>query len=362
MKNLISIITISILCQIANSQTPYWEWAQSGGSTQYDRAVSIAYNDEGNLIVAGYFQSTAYFETETLTTTTSFGMFIAEYNTDGDMLWIKHVANADGGLNPEYVFVDDAGDIYVAGTFGGYSYADGITFLPSTSLAPSVGGGFVSKFSDSGDLIWANVILSADGIDFVATMDESDNLIISGTMWSAIDFYDGTSTYTLSGDLLWHIYAAKYSSEGAIMTYAKILNSPQVLYARDIVTDDGLYMTGIFNGQLICGIIPDTFWLYTDVMYSQVFMARFDPVTFSIVWATITSGPTYSFANTLTVDNDDHLFVTGTYYNEMSFGMLADTQTIMSSAPYGENFIAQYDTAGEIILAKNAGHSAVYRG
>jgi hypothetical protein len=92
-------------------------WATSAGGTDLDMASSVAVDASRNPYVAGLFGSpTITFGSYTLTNAGVGDMFLAKYDTDGDVLWAKSAGGTD--LDMSYsVAVDDSGNPYVAGYF-----------------------------------------------------------------------------------------------------------------------------------------------------------------------------------------------------------------------------------------------------
>ena len=65
-----------------------WQWASMAGSTQgYDVAHSIDIGPNGNAFITGYFQFTAYFGTDSITTNGGSDVFIAKISQQGDWVW-----------------------------------------------------------------------------------------------------------------------------------------------------------------------------------------------------------------------------------------------------------------------------------
>jgi hypothetical protein len=92
-------------------------WAKSVGETGYDWANSVVVDISGNpYITGGFNSSTITFGSYTLTNTGNTDMFLAKYNTTGNVLWAN---NAEGtGLEIAYSdAVDNSGNIYVTGVF-----------------------------------------------------------------------------------------------------------------------------------------------------------------------------------------------------------------------------------------------------
>ena len=129
------------------------------GSTQgYDVAHSIDIGPNGNAFIAGYFQFTAYFGTDSITTSGASDVFIAKISQQGDWVWTG-VAGGTSSSEAYAISVDSQGGVFVAGGF--YT---GITF---GNISYSTGGysnSFIAKANDQGNSVtwdWAITVDSS---------------------------------------------------------------------------------------------------------------------------------------------------------------------------------------------------------
>lgn len=111
------------------------------GNTVWNRQCSAVSNvgganyvkvdNEGNIYSVGFFSGTATFGTFTISTTNTYDMFLARYNSGGDCLGVRHFGYATGGK----VVVDSSGNPICSGgffntitigsnTFSSYGYID----------------------------------------------------------------------------------------------------------------------------------------------------------------------------------------------------------------------------------------------
>ena len=120
------------------------QWAR-GISGQFTEATGdgIAVDSGGNVYVIGYYAGTVTFASgTTLTSTGSYDVFVAKYDTSGTVQW----AISSGGTSIDYgygIATDSGGNVYAIGTYGGT-----ITFASGTTLT-SAGSNdaFVAKYS-----------------------------------------------------------------------------------------------------------------------------------------------------------------------------------------------------------------------
>lgn len=283
---ILHIAILSVLSSIFTIQTfaqaPDWLWAKSAGGINYDRGEAITYTADGNLLVTGYFQESAAFDTTVLTSALFSDAFIAKYTTAGALIWVKSVASSSSYPEPGKIFEDGDGNIYLVGTFGYYSGTGGggdIEFNGTTSFT-SWGNQdiFIAKYDPAGDFIWAKHIGSNQSDKVVSTMDASGNIIFSGKLWSTI-YFNSTSD-TLFPYHLFDIFLAKYDTAGSLIFYQHAASCTAVTEPQDITTDSygNIFLAGKYNGRPTFGLPVDSVDLEEDIYYSQGFIARYEPV------------------------------------------------------------------------------------
>jgi len=360
---LLTLLTSNILILSSFSQTPYWKWAKHAGGTSYDEAGALLMNNDSNLVVAGFFRGTGWFPTDTFTSSTFNGMFIAEYNRAGDMLWVKHVADAVGGIIPQFIFQDAANNYYVVGTFGDYSSGGSVTFFPSTSFT-SYGNRdiFVAKFNATGTLLWAQAIQSSEepNTTFVADMDTSGRLWIAGRMFARTVFTNPVND-TLYEDSKYHIFLSCYNSSGFLTANSKVITNnsatdPQGLEAG---INDDIYIAGYYYNRQLFGIDPDTFSIPGPIYYQDIFLTKFSAGGIHSEWA-VGSGGEFSADGVTSLNRtaEGELILTGNFTADGSINSTLGSPIPLTTTASSEVFIAKYDTLGIAHWAKNAGHSS----
>lgn len=76
-----------------------WEWTKQFGSTLEDNIFDAECDNQGNVVISGYFQGTVEFGDFTLTSQGGFDMVVAKINSEGNVLWAKNYGGTghDGG-------------------------------------------------------------------------------------------------------------------------------------------------------------------------------------------------------------------------------------------------------------------------
>src|ERR1051326_2586459 len=139
MKNFFCFSLFVFFFVSLDAQVPSWVWARrAGGYGTPDEGFEVKTDINGNIYVAGSFQSTSItFGTTTLINPdvngNSHDVFIVKYDPSGNVLW---ATRAGGSLNDEALGMDiDANsNIYVTGYFRSSSITFGsITLANSRS-------------------------------------------------------------------------------------------------------------------------------------------------------------------------------------------------------------------------------------
>ncbi|HEY3661864.1 MAG TPA: fibronectin type III domain-containing protein [Chthoniobacterales bacterium] len=187
-------------------------WAKNYGSALGDFADGVALDAAGNVYVVGYFSSTMTVQGVTVTSKGIFDIFLAKFDTNGTLLWLK-TAGGTGSDQAHGVVVDGAGNPGITGEFQGTA-----TFGTNTLRAAGLGDAFIAKYDAAGNNLWAHgggstTAFAGDPAKAIA-VDSINNFYITGDYTGTATF-DGLSV-TNTGTSGTDIFLAKYNSNGAI--------------------------------------------------------------------------------------------------------------------------------------------------
>ena len=115
-KIIIVIILFIAVCVFA--QAPNWQWAAKAGGTSSDRGYGIIIDDTGNCYVIGSFGGTATFGSYSLISSGYSDVFVAKMDATGNWLWAINAGGSAFETGYE-ITIDDAGNSYVTGSFMG---------------------------------------------------------------------------------------------------------------------------------------------------------------------------------------------------------------------------------------------------
>ena len=313
------------------------QWVRQAGGQDIDAAKNIAVDGSGNSYITGEFQGNANFGSITLTSTGSYDLFIAKYDTYGNVLWAKQ----SGGAGIEMgrgIAVDERGNCFITGYFNGSA-----TFGSTTLTSSGSYDIFIAKYDSTGNFLWADRAGST-GEDFGRniTVDDSGNSYITGTFRNLADF--GNTILTSSGDE--DIFIAKYDVSGNLV-WAKRAGGTSKDAAFGIAVDKSgnSYITGEFQGSANF----ESTTLSSTSSLPDIFIARYD-ASGNVLWAKQAGGSSNAHGRNIAVDGSGMSYVTGEFEGSASFG-----STTLSSSGGVDIFVAQFDTSGNVLWVIRAG-------
>jgi hypothetical protein len=164
------------------------QWSKRFGNTSDQTGRSVAADESGNAIVAGYFYGMLDFGGGNLASAGTNDIFVAKFDADGEHVW--SMSAGDPGHQHAYgVAADDRGNAYVTGDMSGSADFGG-------GVLTSTGGydAFIAKFWRAAPVIQSVRDVPGDQGGFVnVSWDGSgadtpfDHGITRYTVWRAID-------------------------------------------------------------------------------------------------------------------------------------------------------------------------------
>ena len=391
-----------------------FNWAKRAGGNDSDDAYGIAVDEVGNNYITGYFKNTAHFgEGASQVSLTSVGgadIYIAKYNTYGELIWINQAGGADGFDWSTDITIDNDNNLIITGFFDTQ-----VTFGEGSSAVTLTASGdnrdiYIAKYSNSGDFLWA---YGAGGDEndtgSELTVDDENNFYLVGNFKGSATFgeegnfttivaqggsedQDGfLAKYTTNGSLVWvhdygmesqdglsdvqldlfdNIHVTGYRLTGSVSYFdphiAKFDNNGNLLWAdtptgisNDGVTDfvidqnGNSYIIGYFTIDLVFGDI--TILAGNDLDLTNSYLAKYSPDG-DIIWAKSilgTGGPTPYGGNlgdegrSLTIDAFGYLYITGYMCGTTTFGNDCHT-TNLTSVDYKDIYLAKLNGNGNL--------------
>lgn len=195
-------------------------WVKQGGAapSKSNLANSISADGLGNIFVTGELSGDVNLAGTNVTSVGVSDVFIANFNTSGNLQWVRHAGYPSvqhNGYITGYsvkgiaIAADGVGSVFVTGTFAGSPDFGG------TTLTWGVGQDiFTAKYSGTGDLVWVKQIgmLSTHNFVYAISEDASGNCYITGSFGESANF--GGTSYTAIGKQ--DAYVCKYDNTGTV--------------------------------------------------------------------------------------------------------------------------------------------------
>ena len=236
-------------------------WAKKIGGSSFDKAYSIAVDNNGYSYITGYFTGTVDFDPGSNSFTLSTGniywdAFVLKLDPQGNFVWAKQITQSIGQHNEVSlsIAIDASGNVFTTGYF-----TDSTDFDPGPDtyyLYPDANPAvFVSKLDASGNFVWAFKIggHNSNSGNAIKT-DNYGNVYVAGYFYGTGDFDPGTGVFNLSSVALRDIFVAKYSSTGNFI-WAKAITRVtgsyyNEAYALAIDGTGNVLVTGSFSGTV----------------------------------------------------------------------------------------------------------------
>ena len=322
-------------------------WLRYSGGIGSNGVYQLATDKSGNTYIAGRFANQISFGAFTLTSVmpTITHIFVAKYDTAGNVLWARSAGEAGNGNDLTWtVHVDGASNVYLAGSIQSDTVALDVDTLFAT------GGDFcLIKYDSSGHELWAR---SASAHYFALpqdmTSDSKGNLYVTGFFLGDSLSFPSATIYNQGLPALQDLFFVSYDSSGNFR-WAKGYGGHDVDIGYGVVADgaDNIYLTGGFNSPSV------TFDAYTANNPSgqyAYFLSKYDS-SGNMRWMKSDSGSSQGYC--LVVDSQSNLYFTGYFYSPT---FTLDTITLQRPSVYADPmFIAKLDSSGHIFWGKALG-------
>ena len=319
-------------------------WVVAGGGGGSDVGHAIAVDAAGNSYVAGYFNGTATFGTNTLVSAGNTDIFITKQDSNGQLLWARR-AGGPGYDAAKGIAVDAQGNCYVTGGYEGVASFGGGTSLTNSSPT-SYADVFLAKFDAAGNLVWARsagVLQAVDEGTGVA-VDGAGNVLVTGR--SVLDTFAGAPVPNVG-----RIFVAKYTGAGAEvwMRKAGSYSGGNQDTGTGIATDSAgnVFVGGVFYSP-VAAFGASTF---TGLGNSDVFLAKFDAAG-TLQWARQAGGTGEDTASGVAVAADGSAYLVGALGGNANFS--GSNVTSLAGAT-SDGFVAKFAPGGTVTWVRQMG-------
>jgi hypothetical protein len=311
-------------------------WSRQFGDTCYTGTRSVAVDAAGNVFLAGSFGGGVDFGGGRLTSAGGYDIFLAKFDPSGTHSWSRRFGDSDDYQEAWSVAVDPSGNALVAGYFRGTVDFGGGALV-------SVGGEdiFVAKFDPSGTHLWSRRFGDADWqVARSVTVDALGNVIFTGEFYGTVNF-GGTSLVSAGSD---DIFIAKLSPGGAHLWSQRFGDADwQEAWGIAVDPSRSVFLAGDFDGTLDFGKGP----LVSEG--GDIFLVKFG--VSAIQWSRRFGDEEYQHAQSIAVDASGNVFLTGYFFGAVDFG---GGPLVQVGTTY-DIYLAKFDPSGSHLWSRRFG-------
>lgn len=205
---LVSIGGYDVYVARLDGSTGAWRWAVRGGGTGSDEAQAVCADAAGNVLVAGSFGGTGVFGPASLTANGQ-DVFVGKLSATGQWQW----ASGGGGFANDQAYavaVDRAGDILLAGSFRSQATFGSVQVGSNQVPLDDI---LVAKLNAAGQWQWATRAGgNSSEYGYAVAADAQNNVYVAGSVSVQADF---GSTVLNGTSLVSSVFVGRLSSAGA---------------------------------------------------------------------------------------------------------------------------------------------------
>ncbi|MCX6645304.1 MAG: PKD domain-containing protein [bacterium] len=269
-----------------------WAKRAGGGAANYDQGYGITTLSDNSTVVTGQFYGSATFgpgepnQTD-LTSAGGSDIFIARYNPDGTLAWVKRVGGASNWVDCGYgiTTLSDNSTVVTGQFIGSATFGPGEpnqTVLTSYVDACDI---FIARYNPDGTLALAKC---AEGVarGFGITALSDNSTVVTGQFYDLTTFGPGEPNETVvnSGAYGPDAFIARYNPDGTLAWAKRAGGVTDVAfldfeggYGISTLSDDSTVVAGHFFETASFGPGEPNETVLTSVGGYDIFIARFAP-------------------------------------------------------------------------------------
>lgn len=353
-------------------------WSKRYGDSNYQHSGDVAVDGSDNILITAGGEGSVNFGGGSLTPTV-YGVMLAKLDDSGNHIWSKLfedmnlmgvATDSEGNVNivgtiivDGFAFIvveqfDASGDLVWNQGFSSDYYAEGMAIAVDSSDNVIITGNywgtltfgsdsgtsasnevFLAKLDSSGTPLWGRFFGTPsaihDGTGRAVTVDDNDNIVISGWYYGSMDFGGGPTATTSYPDT-YNGYVAKFDSSGTYL-WDSVFGDVGGADALGVATDSlgNVVVVGSFDGDVDIGGST-----LTSAGITDIFVAQFD-ASGTPTWSHRYGDTSWDAASSVAINGSGDIFVTGSIVGAVNFG-----GGTLTSAGSSDVFVAQLDDSG----------------
>jgi len=329
------------------------QWATCANQAD---AYGLVVMDDGGAVVAGEFEYSAVFapgtaEEVTVTAHERYDMFVARYDDDGKLLWVR-TGGGEGRTHAAAVAPMPDGGVAISGSFARHAVFGAGEANELTVDSDTGDGIFVARYRDDGTLVWVRGLpaMRTDEGSALASLPDG-SIVIAGHFGRTVAFdtvilepQGGSDAFLVrldpSGTVLWAVRAGGPGADFAD--------------ALAVMPDGTLLVTGHFEHTAVFGPGEPFEQELRSAGDADVFLARFNADGMFLA-AMQAGGRGFDAGFAVAADEDGGAVIAGSFEDSAVFGADGPMETTLTSTGEKDLFLARYDADGALVWATMAG-------
>lgn len=352
-KNLATAGIMLVVVTFVSAQSP----RKPGFATTFPGIVKVlAVDASGNTFVAGQFTGSETFGSVTLNSKGFTDVFVVKVDPTGNIINATGFGSSDGSSDALGIDVDNAGNVYITGYYGGLVDFDQSTNDFELTPAGDVDG-YILKLNPTLDFIWAGSIGGPgyDAINAVAVNSAQEPYITGEFSVEAdLDPTSGSNTFDESGTTA---FFEKLDSDGEFV-WAKTVSNANLVSGLSVTLD--LTETPIFSGYYFqtVDINPDggietlTGQSSTD---RDIFILKLTTAGVFTWGKSIGGNGDANYSRSIASDGQNNIYVTGFFYGTGDFNPDPVDEEMLTSNGDADIFVTKFDESGNLLWAHSFG-------
>lgn len=317
-------------------------WVKAAGSSGDDQGYDITTDPFGGIYVCGFFNGSATFygtPNITLTSAGSKDIFLAKYNSSGNIVWAKR-AGGSGNEDIAFGVSADSNNVYITGSFTSTASFGALPALSSSGGRDM----FMASYNVStGVENWAIKAGGSGDEEGHAVKSAGTDLFVTGTYKSDPFTFAGL-TPSLQNDGSEDVFLAKFNTSG-VPSWQKRMSGSDVEYSTDLaIFGNFVYMSGYFKNN--SGFYNSTGGPSIVINASDKndgFIAQYNRSTGNINWAVSESGDDEDYTRGVAVNILGDVYCVGEFKGFLPLGPLPGI-----SSSNTDFYVTKYNSSGII--------------
>ncbi len=322
------------------------------GSSVSEVGTSICLDRQGNICIAGKFNSTVDFNPGigvSNLTATSAG-FVAKYTNSGIFLWADAI---DGTSTAEVssVKTDTSDNIYLTGIFVGTADFDPGAGVYNIDACPSSYDVFIQKLTPTGGFSWAKAFYS-NLISYAGPLaiDNMNNLLCTGTFYEDTANFDHPyGNYMVVSNYSYSFFVNKIHPNGTIINVLSADDShggPTSADYLKIDLQENLVVAGAFGGKVDFDFSSDSLY-ETSKNLNDIYFSKYKP-NGQVKWVkALKSSGGSDAVQDMELDSLGYIYISGKFRDTIDMDPGVGVSLLAGySAAADTYFLAKYDSSG----------------